>query len=100
STSKEKDGSTVFGWSEADSTGVRRGCRTLGDVLKSPGSGDMSCCRGEMPEWLIGPVSKTGVRASVPRVRIPLSPLFLAFPRFKSLGRQRQRKAAFLHLQP
>src|SRR5258706_5386550 len=28
-----------------------------------------------MPEWLIGPVSKTGVPVRVPRVRIPLSPL-------------------------
>ena len=30
--------------------------------------------RGGMPEWLNGAVSKTVVRASVPRVRIPLSP--------------------------
>ena len=30
--------------------------------------------RGEVPEWLNGAVSKTVVRASVPRVRIPLSP--------------------------
>ena len=29
---------------------------------------------GEMPEWLNGAVSKTVVRAIVPRVRIPLSP--------------------------
>ena len=29
---------------------------------------------GEVPEWLNGAVSKTVVRASVPRVRIPLSP--------------------------
>ena len=27
-----------------------------------------------MPEWLNGPVSKTGVGATPPRVRIPLSP--------------------------
>src|SRR5262249_30937010 len=31
---------------------------------------------GEVPEWSIGPVSKTGVRATVPRVRIPPSPFF------------------------
>ncbi|GEM_PF-5339060 len=31
--------------------------------------------RGEMPEWSIGPHSKCGVRATVPGVRIPLSPL-------------------------
>ena len=31
-------------------------------------------CEGEVPEWLNGAVSKTVVRASVPRVRIPLSP--------------------------
>ncbi len=30
--------------------------------------------RGEMPEWLNGPVSKTVIRANVSRVRIPLSP--------------------------
>src|SRR5438874_13785493 len=30
---------------------------------------------GEVPEWPIGPVSKTGVGASLPRVRIPPSPL-------------------------
>ena len=30
--------------------------------------------RGEMPEWSIGPHSKCGVRATVPGVRIPLSP--------------------------
>ena len=30
---------------------------------------------GEVPEWSNGPVSKTGVRVTVPRVRIPLSPL-------------------------
>ena len=29
---------------------------------------------GEVLEWLNRPVSKTGVRASVPRVRIPPSP--------------------------
>ena len=31
--------------------------------------------QGEMPEWSIGPHSKCGVRATVPGVRIPLSPL-------------------------
>src|SRR5262249_25642963 len=30
---------------------------------------------GEVPEWPIGPVSKTGVGAILPRVRIPPSPL-------------------------
>ena len=29
---------------------------------------------GEVPEWSNGAVSKTVVRASVPRVRIPVSP--------------------------
>src|SRR5207253_6520091 len=33
---------------------------------------------GEVPERSNGPVSKTGVRATVPRVRIPPSPL--SFP--------------------
>ena len=32
---------------------------------------------GEVPERSNGPVSKTGVRATVPRVRIPPSPLIL-----------------------
>ena len=31
---------------------------------------------GEMPEWSIGPHSKCGVRATVPGVRIPLSPQY------------------------
>lgn len=31
-------------------------------------------CRGEMAEWFKVPVLKTGVPATVPRVRIPLSP--------------------------
>ena len=30
--------------------------------------------QGKMPEWSIGPHSKCGVRATVPGVRIPLSP--------------------------
>ena len=30
--------------------------------------------KGEVPEWSIGPHSKCGVRATVPGVRIPLSP--------------------------
>ena len=30
--------------------------------------------KGEMPEWSNGPHSKCGVRATVPGVRIPLSP--------------------------
>ena len=30
---------------------------------------------GKMPEWPNGTVSKTVVRVTVPRVRIPLSPL-------------------------
>ena len=35
---------------------------------------------GEMPEWLNGAVSKTVVQATVPRVRIPLSPPSPAVP--------------------
>lgn len=34
---------------------------------------------GEVPEWPIGPVSKTGVAATRPRVRIPPSPFFFTF---------------------
>ena len=39
---------------------------------------------GEMPEWSIGAVSKTVVRATGPRVRIPLSPQSKALPSAKS----------------
>ena len=35
--------------------------------------------RGEVPEWSIGPVSKTGVPLRVPWVRIPPSPPTLFF---------------------
>ncbi len=31
---------------------------------------------GEVSEWLIEPVSKTGVPVRVPRVRIPPSPIY------------------------
>ena len=33
-----------------------------------------------MPEWSIGPHSKCGERATVPRVRIPVSPLNVPNP--------------------
>src|SRR5439155_3155734 len=68
----------------------RRGFRlvknlaTLGAALSEsrPVDGELSeqitCLQtilpGEVPEWLIGPVSKTGVVARSPRVRIPPSP--------------------------
>ena len=37
----------------------------------------MFSAAGEVPEWLNGPVLKTGVRASVPWVRIPPSPPYI-----------------------
>ena len=41
--------------------------------------GDRNSIRpGEMAEWPIAPVLKTGVPARVPRVRIPVSPLYQA----------------------
>ena len=43
-------------------------------VLNSFPVGGRSADQGEVPEWLNGTVSKTVERASVPRVRIPLSP--------------------------
>ena len=52
-------------------------------ALGEPGANPSAPCakvdgtfqrNGEVPEWLNGAVSKTVVRASVPRVRIPLSP--------------------------
>ena len=36
--------------------------------------------KGEVPEWSIGPHSKCGVRATVPGVRIPPSPLKSGHP--------------------
>src|SRR5262249_19849171 len=50
--------------------GLRR--RLFAEICSLYNAGDDP---GEMPEWLIGPVSKTGVAARLPRVRIPLSPL-------------------------
>ncbi len=35
---------------------------------------------GEMPEWSIGAVSKTVVRVTGPRVRIPISPQHMNDP--------------------
>ncbi len=42
--------------------------------LNSSGGQARCSSLGEVPEWLNGTVSKTVERASVPRVRIPLSP--------------------------
>jgi hypothetical protein len=42
--------------------------------LRGPGRVPISARHGEVPEWPIGAVSKTVVRASVPWVRIPPSP--------------------------
>ena|GEM_PF-4056266 len=60
--------------------------------LTSGRRGDTMWSRyGEMAEWLKAPVSKTGGCASAPRVRIPISPLFLTslcnFLFFESLQR-------------
>ena len=41
---------------------------------------------GGMPEWLIGAVLKTVVRASVPRVRIPIPPPFIKSDRLNVLS--------------
>ena len=41
----------------------------------SPVESRLVLAPGEVPEWSNGPVSKTGVPAMVPRVRIPTSPL-------------------------
>ena len=48
--------------------------KTLTQYLPSSQKIAMFCAAGEVPEWLNGPVLKTGVRASVPWVRIPPSP--------------------------
>ncbi len=44
-------------------------CRAPQSPIEAP-----NFCHGEVPEWPNGPVSKTGVRATVPWVRIPPSP--------------------------
>jgi hypothetical protein len=43
-------------------------------MLRTPDRSAIAQPLGEVPEWSIGAVSKTVERASVPRVRIPLSP--------------------------
>jgi hypothetical protein len=43
-------------------------------MLQTPDRSAIAQALGEVPEWSIGAVSKTVERASVPRVRIPLSP--------------------------
>src|SRR5712664_2421472 len=52
---------------------VRAKCREFGPVAP-PESASYKRGPGEVPEWSIGTVSKTVVRASVPWVRIPPSP--------------------------
>ena len=51
----------------------RAKCREFGPVAP-PESASYKRGPGEVPEWSIGTVSKTVVRASVPWVRIPPSP--------------------------
>ena len=46
--------------------------------------------KGEVPEWSIGPHSKCGVRATVPGVRIPLS------PQYRLITNQLQKKRTVL----
>lgn len=46
-------------------------------VREYPANAVLWSALGEVPEWPIGPVSKTGVGAILPRVRIPPSPFFL-----------------------
>src|SRR5229473_7178002 len=53
----------------------RAKCREFGPVAP-PESASYKRGPGEVPEWSIGTVSKTVVRASVPWVRIPPSPPF------------------------
>ena len=59
--------------------------------------------KGEMPEWSIGPHSKCGVRATVPGVRIPLSPRkpgkdTWSFPGFVFCsGRRSRTSGAFVY---
>ena len=46
---------------------------------------------GEMPEWSNGPPWKGGVRETVPRVRIPVSPPFYFF-RFEEVEKKKDKK--------
>ena len=54
---------------EIASCGGRNPC-----LCSAPLETTFDVCRGEVPEWLNGTVSKTVVRATVPWVRIPPSP--------------------------
>jgi hypothetical protein len=61
----------------ADGQGSACGTRELAVGSGAFGVGLAGNARGEVPEWSNGAVSKTVVRASVPRVRIPVSPPFI-----------------------
>ena len=49
--------------------------RSLRRAKFVPTNSSRCCHLGKMPEWSIGPHSKCGERATVPRVRIPVFPL-------------------------
>src|SRR5258707_13951750 len=61
-------------WFRAEKGNIRASNRRVAPTKPAP----YKRCPGEVPEWSIGTVSKTVVRASVPWVRIPPSPPFTA----------------------
>ena len=66
---------------EIASCGGRNPC-----LCSAPLETTFDACRGEVPEWLNGTVSKTVVRATVPWVRIPPSPPFSLKKTFSRSG--------------
>jgi hypothetical protein len=61
-------------------------CRFPAPRLQRPARRGSKGRSGEVLEWLNRPVSKTGERASVPRVRIPPSPPISAYKSLIALG--------------
>ena len=64
-----------FWWADF---GMRKKVATHGTTFKKS-SYICTAKKGKVPEWSIGPHSKCGERATVPGVRIPLSPLNKAY---------------------
>ena len=76
----------LFVW-RMDAPSPAGGRKIAGRVIQPTGK-CITFAPGKMPEWSIGPHSKCGERATVPRVRIPVFP-----PDFrKALGDSRMRR--------
>ena|SRR5713101_1999232 len=77
----------------------RAKCREFGPVAP-PESASYKRGPGEVPEWSIGTVSKTVVRASVPWVRIPPSPPFCFALRYENVRALADKNYALLKEDP